>query len=165
VEHDRGVRPLILLAIGFVAVRALAEAHGAPAFFALGQVLWALACLLAAGFLVRHALRRGPVDSERIFAALDAYLLAAAAFGVGYWLLDRFAPGSIGPDTGASLRAPDALYLSLVTITTLGLGDLVPLSPTARSIAAVEALGGQMYLAVLVARLVSLYAAAGAREK
>ena len=108
--------------------------------------------------LVRHALQRGPVDTERIFAALGAYLLAATAFGTLYWLLDHTWPASIGPELDASLRAGDARYLSLVSISTLGLGDLLPVSPLARSLVTLEAIGGQMYLAVLVARLVSLYA-------
>ena len=43
--------------------------------------------------MARHALRGGRVDSERIFAALDAYLLAAFVFGVVYWVLDRELPG------------------------------------------------------------------------
>jgi voltage-gated potassium channel len=50
-----------------------------------------------------------------------------------------------------------ATYLSFVTIATLGYGDIVPKSELAQSLAIVEAVGGQMYLAVLIARLVSLY--------
>jgi hypothetical protein len=49
------------------------------------------------------------------------------------------------------------MYFSFVTIASLGYGDIVPLSAPARSVAVLEALSGQMYLAVLVARLVSLY--------
>jgi hypothetical protein len=107
---------------------------------------------------VHHALARGRVDTERIMAALDAYLLAGLLFGVGYWMLDRSFPASFRGATGDSLDLADAIYFSFVTIATLGYGDVVPVSPPARGLAMVEAVSGQMYLAVLVARLVSLYA-------
>jgi Ion channel len=164
VEASDRIRPVLGLAGAFAAVRVASGALGSPGLFAFGQVLWASTCLLVTGLLVWHALRPGPVDSERIFAALDAYLLAAASFGVMYWLLDRIWPGSFGPDVDGAISSPDALYLSLVTISTLGLGDLLPLSAVARSLVTLEAIGGQMYLAVLVARLVSLYTAAERRH-
>ena len=109
--------------------------------------------------MARHALRGGRVDSERIFAALDAYLLAAFVFGVVYWVLDREVPGSFGPEPLGALTPRRAVYLSFVVISTLGFGDIVPVSGAAQGLVTVEAVGGQMYLAVLVARLVSLYSA------
>ena len=159
VEVSDRIRPLVGLATAFICVRVAAGVFDHAGLFALGQALWACACLLVTGFLVRHALQRGPVNAERIFAALDAYLLAAAAFGVIYWLLDHAWPGSIGPSVADSIPADQALYLSLVTISTVGFGDFVPVSPMARALVTFEAIGGQMYLAVLVARLVSLYTA------
>jgi hypothetical protein len=164
VEGSGRIRPLLALAGAFVAVRLASGALASPFLFALGQLLWAATCLFVTALLVWHALRPGPVDPERIFAALDAYLLVAASFGVMYWLVDRIQPGSFGPDLQGSLSSPDALYLSLVTISTLGFGDLVPRSPVARALVTLEAIGGQMYLAVLVARLVSLYSATERRR-
>ena len=52
----------------------------------------------------------------------------------------------------------DCMFYSFVTLTSLGYGDMVPISPQARSISILEAVGGIMYVAVLVARLVGLYA-------
>lgn len=165
VEVDRRFRPLLGLLAAFVGVRIAADVVDSPGLLDFGQALWALACLLTTGLLVRHALRRGPVDAERIFAALGAYLLGAAAFGAVYWLLDRSWPGSIGPQLDVALAADEALYLSLVSISTLGFGDLVPVSGLARALVTFEAVGGQMYLAVLVARLVSLYTAGERRSQ
>jgi voltage-gated potassium channel Kch len=102
----------------------------------------------------RYALRGGPVDAERIFAALDAYLLAGLVFGVGYWLLSHLDPPAFN-ETELSLAR--ATYFSFVTLAALGYGDVLPRSELAQSLAIVEAVGGQMYLAVLIARLVSLY--------
>lgn len=106
---------------------------------------------------VRHALQAGPVNAERIFAALDAYLLAGLIFGVCYWLLDQTWPVSFDP-ASSSLPLSHAIYFSFVTIATLGYGDIVPVNDLARGVAILEAVSGQLYLVVLVARLVSLYA-------
>jgi len=154
----RRARLLLALAGGFALLRLAAPWLGVGSLFELSQVLFALAGLTAALLIARHALRGGRVDAERIFAALDAYLLAAIVFGVAYWALDRQWPGSFGVGAQGPLDPQRAVYLSFVVISTLGFGDIVPVSGTARGLVTVEAVGGQMYLAVLVARLVSLYA-------
>ena len=113
-----------------------------------------LAIVLATGAAGRHAFGRGVVDRERILAALDAYLLVGLLFGVAYWMLDRQWPASFA-GVAPGLDLPRAMYFSFVTIATLGYGDVVPTSPGARGLAILEGVGGQMYLAVLVAWLVS----------
>ena len=166
-ELGRRARLLLVLAGGFVVFRLSEPWLGIHGLFSLSQVLFALAGLLAVALMAGSALRSGRVDSERIFAALDAYLLAAFVFGVVYWVLDREFPGSFGPEAQATLTPRRAIYLSFVVISTLGFGDIVPISGAAQGIVTVEAVGGQMYLAVLVARLVSLYSAhefAGRRD-
>jgi hypothetical protein len=57
----------------------------------------------------------------------------------------------------SSPRASELLYFSYVTLTTLGFGDITPVHPVARSIAGLEALTGQFYIAIVVARLVALH--------
>ena len=85
---------------------------------------------------------------------MDAYLLAGLLFAVAYWMVDRAWPSSFGGD---ALDLGRAIYFSFVTMATLGYGDIVPTSPPARGLTIVEAVSGQMYLVVVVARLVSLY--------
>jgi hypothetical protein len=155
VAHLGEMRLPLLLGIGFAAARALSAALGIPGMLGVSEVLWLTAIVLATLTAVRHAFRPGVVDRERILAALDAYLLAGLLFGVAYWLLDRAWPASFGDPTPLGL--PRAIYFSFVTIATLGYGDLVPVSEPAQGLAIVEGVSGQMYLAVLVARLVSLY--------
>jgi hypothetical protein len=60
----------------------------------------------------------------------------------------------VGPD---QFSLTQAFYFSFVTLATLGYGDVVPLGEVARGLAIIEAVAGQLYLAVMVARLVSLY--------
>lgn len=119
----------------------------------------AVACvlaLLAAASALRFAMSSPTVDAEHVYAALSVYLLAGLIFGVVHWTLEQTWPGSI-VDTGAAPGAfplSTAIYYSFVTLATLGYGDVVPRTEMARGVAVLEAIGGQLYVAVLVARLV-----------
>lgn len=163
VEVDRRARPVLWLTLACVAVRFAETFLEIPRFLSIAHVLGAVACMLAAGLTVQHAFGRGGLGSERIFASLDAYLLAAVSFGVAYWVLQRELPGSFGP-APLTLDSELSMYLSLATISTLGPANISPENGVARSLMTFEALGGQMYLAVLVARLVSLYATPAAQR-
>jgi hypothetical protein len=117
--------------------------------------LWTVIGLLAAGFALRFAMRATRVDAEHLYAALSAYLLAGIFFGLFYWALEQARPGTFAA-TGEFTRM-GAFYFSFVTLATLGYGDIVPRTDVARGLAIVEGVGGQLFLAVMVARLVSLY--------
>jgi len=154
VVEERGMRTLVVLGAAFVVVRGVQEVLGLPALLAFSESLWVITCVLATVATARYALRPGRVDGERIFAALDVYLLAGLVFSIAYFVIDHASPGSFRPDP---LMRGDAIYFSFITIATLGYGDIVPVNGAARGLAMLEAIGGQMYLAVLVARMVSLY--------
>lgn len=156
--HERWIRVLLLLGLAFVVTRGIRTMLGVEVLLPISQVLWVAASLLATVTTARHALRAGAVDAERLFAALDAYLLAGLIFAVCYWLLDQTWPASFGAAAESDLDLARAIYFSFVTIATLGYGDVVPASGSAQGLAILEAVGGQMYFTVLVARLVSLYA-------
>lgn len=121
----------------------------------------AVACaiaMLAAASALRFAMRTASVDAEHLYAALSVYLLAGLLFGVVHWTMEQTWPGSL---TDAGSRAADAtfslsaaIYYSFVTLATLGYGDIVPRTEVARGVAVLEAIGGQLYVAVLVAKLV-----------
>ena len=124
-----------------------------------GLVLWTIVALLASVGALRFAARAKSVDSEHLYAALAAYVLSGLFLGVLYWVIEQFSPGSITVVSGghSAFSISAAIYFSFVTLATLGYGDLVPHSEIARGIAIVEAVAGQLYLAVMIARLVSLY--------
>jgi hypothetical protein len=155
--HERWIRGLLLLGSAFIVTRGIRAVLGIEALLPISQVLWVLASLLATAATARHALRARVVDAEHIFAALDAYLLTGLIFGVCYWMLDQTWPASFGVAAASDLDLSRAIYFSFVTIATLGYGDIVPASDAARGLVILEAVSGQMYLTVLVARLVSLY--------
>jgi hypothetical protein len=114
-------------------------------------LLLALFCMIVA----KRVYRAGPVTSRRIMGAVAVYLLLGLGWEQSYELLHMLHPESfagVDADTG-----PDAwTYFSFVTLTTLGYGDITPVSPLARSLATAQALTGQIYLAVMLARLVAL---------
>lgn len=158
VESQIWLRWLLVLAAAFLLTRLMQAFTGSEALLSLSQMFWLLAAVFAAAATLRYALRPGAVDGERIFAALDAYLMVGLIFAVCYWLADQTLAASFGGPAEPALTLRQAVYFSFVTIATLGYGDIVPTSDIARSLAVVEAVSGQLYLAVLVARLVSLYA-------
>jgi hypothetical protein len=125
--------------------------HGlAVAFFA-----WAAALIIASLFRI-HSL-----SLDSVFGAIAGYLLLGMAWGVLYAMLDTIRPGSfdIADRLAAQVEAGDSrihlfTYYSFITLTTVGYGDLTPVSSAARTCAWLEALTGQFYIAVLVAGLV-----------
>jgi hypothetical protein len=99
------------------------------------------------------------INPNRIVGAVCVYLLLGVIWSIAYSVLEYMQPGSFKGLTELVSPASDLdwIYFSFVTITTLGYGDITPLTQTARSLAVAEAIVGQFYIAVLVAGLVSAY--------
>jgi hypothetical protein len=110
--------------------------------------------------LVLHdVFTKSSVSGDTICGALAAYLLLGVIWAFGYALLEQLLPGSIvGLRAGSGAAGGYGQYLgfSFVTLTTLGYGNVVPGNARADVVAAAEAVVGQVYLTVLVARLVAL---------
>jgi len=115
--------------------------------------------------MLRYLFSTIRVTTDTIAASLCIYFLLAILWAEVYSIMEILEPGSFriaGSEQDVSLvlgagGTAMALYYSLVTMTTLGYGDVVPSTAPARSFAAMEAVTGQMYLAVLVARLVGMH--------
>jgi hypothetical protein len=121
-------------------------------------VLGAWCLWLGTSLLSAVLAAEGRVGGERISAALCVYMLVGIAFGGFFATLDQLAPDSLVQSASGEVLGTDgAIYFSFVTLATLGYGDVVPASGPARALAMLEAVFGQLYLVVLVARLVSLY--------
>jgi voltage-gated potassium channel len=112
--------------------------------------------------ILGDVLRRGRISANKIYGAICVYLLIGAAWGFAYVILELINPGSFSGlvDTGNfdyAGRAMQMRYFSFATLTTLGFGDILPRSPVARTLSMLEAVMGQIYLTVLIARLVGLH--------
>jgi len=117
--------------------------------------------------ILRDVLRHERVTAEKIRGAVCVYLLMGGTWAFGYLTVLRVDPGAIGftaqaaagVTSGTRLWIGDVLYFSFITLTSTGYGDIVPLSALARWMAQLEATAGQLYIAILVARLVGLHIA------
>jgi hypothetical protein len=123
----------------------------------------------AIALLISHLFQRREVDLDTILGAMIAYLLAAVAFSMIFQIIEVQSPGSfIGfPNVESGVEgdlASTTMYFSLVCLTTMGFGDILPVSAIARPIAVIEGVFGQLYLAVMIARLVGLHIARSSRD-
>jgi len=104
--------------------------------------------------------KKGPVTGHRVRGAVAGYLLLGLSCAYAYALIDILIPGAFqmpAADLQSRKAQSDAfLYFSIVTLTTLGYGDITAVHPVARSVVMMEALLGQLYPAILIARLVTL---------
>jgi len=124
----------------------------------LTRIFGALFFGYAAINILRIIVKSEKVTKETIFAAIVAYLLIALMWAFLYMILERASPGSFSfPDKGLWGETMRFEYLSFVTITTLGYGDITPITDQASALVMIEAVIGQIYLVVLVAWLVGMY--------
>lgn len=165
-HHGLRVASLMLAVPAFVVawVRHFVHDRTLTVFF----LLLTIAFLIFTAFVVlRQALGRGTsVTTDTIAGAVCVYLLLAVIWALFFALLELAHPGSfqsgnqaLTGSSGYRTVRPELLYLSLVTLSTLGYGDVLPITAQARMLAAIEAIIGQLYLAVLIARLIGIEAA------
>jgi hypothetical protein len=125
--------------------------------YILAAAWFAIAITLGA-VVAQAVFRRGRVTYHRIVGAILLYLLIAVAFGALFILIGLAVPDAfkgIAFEDNAAL-ANSVSYLSFVTLTSTGFGDIVPVHPIARSLCNIESIIGQLYPATLLARLVTL---------
>jgi Ion channel len=142
--------------------------------FALAQFLGcSFLILMTVVFLIR-LFQEHNVTCDTIAGSVCVYLLIGFVWGYFYILTALFSPESfliagefMKPIPLEQIRIggfPEFTYFSFVTLSTLGYGDITPVSPFVRSLATLEALVGPLYLTVLVARLVGLHIIAAKRS-
>jgi len=105
-----------------------------------------------------HIIKSRDITTEILSASICVYLLIGLTWATLYVIVNMFYPGSFIDTDGKALQdGPDFLFFSYVTLTTVGYGNIEAITDQARSFASLEALTGQLYLTVMVARLVGLH--------
>jgi len=122
---------------------------------ALSDLAIMLYCGVLAWIVLIKTFSEGPITIYRIEGSIVVYLLIGLIFANGYELVFHFYPDSSFKGL-SSADGKEFQYFSLVTLTTVGYGDITPAIPITRSMANFESLMGQLYPAILIARLVSM---------
>jgi Ion channel len=112
-------------------------------------------CVIALFSYLRNA---RTIDTGHLYTAVSTYLLLGMQWFALYSVIDVLSPGSIeGGAAAAGDRHAELLYFSLITLSTIGYGDVVPVRGEVRMLAALEGIAGVLYIAITVALLVSAY--------
>lgn len=99
------------------------------------------------------------VDRHTLIGAAITYVFLGLTFASGFFLLQTLDPGAVAIPRDTAEPLAELTYFSFVTLTTLGYGDVVPVSPAAKMLAVYEALVGQVFVAVAMASLVARHVA------
>jgi uncharacterized membrane protein len=124
------------------------------AFFALALIL-----------ILSHVKKQKEVTQDVVMGAVCAYFLIGIVWAYIYFLLESASPGSFSLTRELSREPVHFIYYSFITLTTVGYGDILPVSNPARSLAVLEAMMGQMYLAVVMAKLVAVHISQAYQQK
>jgi len=158
----RRVTRAVALAVIQIALTAVAVLNADSSFYlftvGLGLATTAVLIVYSIYCVLRYVLEATHITHDQIYAGICVYLMLGFAFGCLYYLLNILQPGSFAVNVSKlGADVPDLMYFSFVTLATLGYGDTTPTAKTARALAELEAVAGTIYIAVFMARLVSLH--------
>jgi hypothetical protein len=145
-----------------------------PVILLIRYISYSLFFFIVILAVLSHLLRAEKVTSDIIYGSICVYLLIGVMWAMLFSVIEIIQPGSfyssmdVFGTEGSELLSRSSvkvlIYYSFTTLTTLGYGDIVPSSPPARMFSTLEAVTGQIYLAVLIARLVGLHILHSKRE-
>jgi hypothetical protein len=160
VRHTRPWPRVVWLAAAAVLATGVAAgvAAGSTSKPAMGLAdSWnGLVLLLTVVIIIGRVLRLDQVTAQSIYGALSAYVLIGLMYAAWFGAIGSFVTGPFFAD-GQPVNAANVQYFSFTTLTTLGYGDFTAAGSLGRAVAVLEAITGQVFLATLVARLVSAY--------
>jgi hypothetical protein len=148
---------LVLVAIGS---RWLYATGSYPSLLGVSLFTTLLSLVTIAWVVARQVSRSELVTAHHVRGAIALYLLVAAMFAYAFAYLELLRPGAFKmPDWWSPVLShrPEAfIYFSVITLTTLGFGDVTAVDPTGRNLVMFEAIIGQLYPAIIIARLVTM---------
>ena len=163
---------LTVLGVATVTLRFLADQQRAPTLAFLCHGLSFIAMVVAMVAMFSEVLRARSASSDLVMGAVCLYLVIGLAWTFLYYSIYLLSPGSIfvSPPTairsasGLEEKFTEVLYFSFAALTTIGSSGEAPLTPMVRQLAVVEAAMGQLYLAVLISRLVGFSTSGDAKS-
>ena len=156
----------LMLALPVVALSAMTVISPHPQFLVWSAALESLFYFYATGSLIAYMLQDWVATTDELFAAGATFTLLAWAFAYAYVVCDAFFPGSFAAaGSAADARTwMELLYLSVAVLSSVGLSDIVPVTPMARAVVMLESFAGVMYIALVVSRLIGMGTLSRARE-
>ena len=147
---------VLLLAVTFI-IGVLSNVFPIPILTGMKWGLLTVFFGLTVAGLFSYLTKARSVVAAHLYTAASIYLLLGMTWFVLYSAIDVFWPGTIQHSAGGPDRQSELLYFSLITLTTIGYGDVIPLHGEVRMLAALEGITGILYVAITVALLVSAY--------
>jgi voltage-gated potassium channel Kch len=147
----------LLLSTAAVVLRQVSETLLTDWLAAIGA---ATAVMTLTWVVLKMVMSPGRMSGYRIVGAVVIYLNTAIFFSILFRLIAERVPGSFSGIPAAFVQKisfGDLMYFSMTTLTTTGYGDITPINPVARSLATLEAIIGQLYPAIIISRLITLY--------
>jgi hypothetical protein len=156
-QIKRWVWPSVLLALGNVIFVVAGNTFRSRTLNGIRWGFLAVFFALTAAGLFSYLRNSRSVAQAQLYTAASIYLLLGLLWATLYLAIDAFSPGSIQVGSHPADRQTELLYFSLITLSTIGYGDIVPLSGEVRILAALEGVTGVLYIAITVALLVSRF--------
>lgn len=154
-----------VLGLSSFAFSLLGRASSIEVAYPLGTGLRALFLTYLIILILGDVVRSKKVTFETVLGASCVYVLLGLSFGSAYVMFESLVPGAFSiPEMpqasdgilGESTTEFSLVYFSLIAMTTVGFGDITPIAPLARSMAAIEGMVGQLYVTIIIARFVGL---------
>jgi len=150
----------VLAALG-VFGRALGHVYPSAAIHLLNAVAGSVFMIILISVILVQVFREGPVNAHRIAGSVAAYLLIGVLWGSAYLIVELLSPDAFTFQKplvldGFHVLQLKLVYFSFITLTSVGYGDIVPVHPAGQTLAMMEALVGQLFPTILLARLVTL---------
>ena len=174
-QHPRVLVVGLVLAAPTLVMEWITKIDAPAAVMVIDHVASIVFLSFVIGVLLTRILRQQDVTTDTIYGGICVYLLAGVVWAYGYDLIETVVPGSFrfgeGPlpegfsPLAQAERSRRFFFFSFVTLTTLGYGDIAPITHQARAIAILEAVVGPLFLAIFIARLVGLHMVQARRER
>lgn len=155
------------LALGLptFAFQLLAMQSSSPGHLTLSWAFGAAFYAFTIAQLLHYVLRRDEMTADKLYGAVAAYIMIAIFWAYLFGVLQYFHPGAYAlHGTPTTLGLADLIFYSFTVLTTAGFGDITPTMIQSRFPTILEATGGVMYVAILIARLTGVYPVAGAKR-
>ena len=148
----------LLLALPVIVLSVVTAIAPTPDLVVWTAALEAVFYFYATGSLIAYMLQDWVATTDELFAAGATFTLLAEAFAYVYVVCQAMLPGSFmaAGDADALRTWMELLYLSVAVLSSVGLSDIMPVTPMARSVVMIESFAGIMYIALVVSRLISM---------